>query len=51
MTGGITSGVTYFGIARGSKVPPGKGAAETVITANPVSTSSSPPSITPILEK
>jgi hypothetical protein len=28
MTGGITSGVTYFGIASGSWSPPGSGAAD-----------------------
>jgi hypothetical protein len=31
MTGGITSGVTYFGIVVGSSVPPGSGAAVVVI--------------------
>jgi hypothetical protein len=28
ITGGITNGVTYCGIARGSSVPPGSGAAD-----------------------
>jgi hypothetical protein len=30
ISGGITSGVTYFGIVSGSRVPPGSGAAAAV---------------------